>query len=320
MAGLFSGLAILAKYAGVFLVFGVLLYYLFDNSKKIKLSNMIIYIIGFIITSSPNIVWNINNNFSTILHLSDNAVIDSPKYSFLGAFEFLISQIFVIGPLIFLVFILSCLNFRKNNQVSWLLWFIIPVFLIILIQGFFSEANANWTATALPGIVILCGYFLQKRTYLSVLSISINLIVSFILILVSIFGTFGEFSPKSDPLRKLRGWESLSETIKKTAIKNQINYTVFDRRGIVAPLVYYLKDTSINLRLLPIKSKPKNHYEMNYSLNPNETRSFIYVSENNSIPIVWDKTQTIKRLNSHSFKISKNKSRKINFTIIENNN
>ena len=95
---------------------------------------------------------------------------------------------------------------------------------------------------------------------------------------------------------------------------------VFDRRGIVAPLVYYLKDTSINLRLLPIKSKPNNHYEMNYSLNPNETRSFVYVSENDNIPIVWDKTQTTRKLKSHSFKISKTKSRIIKFTVIENNN
>ena len=315
MAGLFSGLAVLSKYAGLFLLLGVILYNLFNKSKRHSLLNFGAYIIGLIITSCPSIIWNINNNFYTIRHLSDNAVIDSPKYSLNGAIQFLFDQIFVIGPIMFLVFILSI--FSLNKKISWLIWFIFPVFILMTIQGFFSEANANWAASALPGICIFCSFLLQKKKFFSISSISINIIFSITLIMVSIFGNITQFGPKSDPLRKLKGWQDLSEIIIDKSEKYKVNHFVVNRRGIAAPLIYYLRDSNIQIRLIPIESHPKNHYELNYSLKKNEAKKIILISEKNTLPVIWQDSMEVEKLATHIFDVSKNKKRELKFSLIK---
>ena len=315
IAGLLSGLAIMSKYAGMFLLLGVILYHLFHKSKKNSLISFIVYIIGIIFTSSPSIIWNINNNFYTILHLSDNAVIDSPKYNLNGSIQFLLDQIFVIGPIMFLIFIFSL--FKINKKISWLIWFVLPVFVVMTIQGFFSEANANWAATALPGLCIFCGFYLQKRLYLSISSILINIIFSFIIILISMFGNISEYGLKSDPLRKLKGWENLSEIIIKKSKEHKVNYFIVSRRGIAAPLIYYLRESDIKIRLLPLDKSPKNHYELNYSLKKNESKKIIFIAEDNTIPLIWKNFAEIKKLKTHIFDVSKNKKRELKFSLIK---
>ena len=55
----------------------------------------------------------------------------------------------------------------------------------MFIQGFFSEANANWAASALPAITILCGYFLSKHIKFAVLTIFLNLLICIYILIIS---------------------------------------------------------------------------------------------------------------------------------------
>ena len=320
LAGLIAGLALYAKYAAFYLPLGLIIFYIinFHNEKNIKLRGLFLFLMNFIIISLPNVIWNYFNNFHTINHLSSNAVIDAPSYSLFGSFTFLIAQIAILGPLLFIVIVLTAYNIKRLNKLSiFLLYFIFPVYILMFIQGFFSEANANWAASALPAITILCGYFLSRRIKFAVLTIFSNLLICIFILIISFNGNLIFLDLKSDPLRKLKGWNILSEDLKKTISKKKSDVILVDRRGIAAELIYYLRNENIKIRVLESSKSPSNHYQLHYSLTDKENKIFYYASENSKIPESYKVGYNAVKVGVSDVQISKKKNRKINIYLIE---
>jgi len=320
LAGLIAGLALYAKYAALYLPLGLIIFYIinFQNEQNIKLRGLFLFLMNFIIVSLPNVIWNYFNNFQTINHLSSNAVIDAPSYSLFGTFTFLIAQIAILGPLLLIVFVLTAYNIKKLNKLSiFLLYFIFPVYILMFIQGFFSEANANWAASALPAITILCGYFLSKRIKFAALTILSNLLICIFILIVSFNGNLIFLDVKSDPLRKLKGWSILSEDLKDTISKEKSNVVLVDRRGIAAELIYYLRNENIKIRVPESSKSPSNHYQLHYPLTDKENKIFYYASENTKIPESYKVGYNAVKVGVSDVQISKKKNRKINIYLIE---
>ena len=320
LAGLIAGLALYAKYAALYLPLGLIIFYIinFQNEKNIKLRGLFLFVLNFIIVSLPNVIWNYFNNFHTINHLSSNAVIDAPSYSLLGSITFLIAQVAILGPLLFIVFLLTAFNIKRLNKLSiFLLYFIFPVYILMFIQGFFSEANANWAASALPAITILCGYFLSKRVKFAVLTIFSNFFICIFILIVSFNGNLIFLDLKSDPLRKLKGWNILSEDLKDTISKKKSDVVLVDRRGIAAELIYYLRNENIKIRVPKSSKSPSNHYQLHYPLTDKENKIFYYASENTKIPESYKVGYNAVKVGVSDVQISKKKNRKINIYLIE---
>ena len=320
LAGLIAGLALYAKYAALYLPLGLIIFYIinFQNEQNIKLRGLFLFLMNFIIVSLPNVIWNYFNNFHTINHLSSNAVIDAPSYSLLGSITFLIAQVAILGPLLFIVFLLTAYNIKRLNKLSiFLLYFIFPVYILMFIQGFFSEANANWAASALPAITILCGYFLSKRIKFAVLTIFSNFFICIFILIVSFNGNLIFIDLKSDPLRKLKGWNILSEDLKDTISKKKSDVVLVDRRGIAAELIYYLRNENIKIRVPESSKSPSNHYQLHYPLTDKENKIFYYASENTKIPESYKVGYNAVKVGVSDVQISKKKNRKINIYLIE---
>ena len=320
LAGLVAGLALYAKYAALYLPLGLIIFYIinFQNEKNINLRGLLFFVLNFIIVSLPNVIWNYFNNFHTINHLSSNAVIDAPSYSLLGSLTFLIAQVAILGPLLFIVFLLTAYNIKRLNKLSiFLLYFIFPVYILMFIQGFFSEANANWAASALPAITILCGYFLSKRIKFAVLTIFSNFFICIFILIVSFNGNLIFLDLKSDPLRKLKGWNILSEDLKDTISKENSDVVLVDRRGIAAELIYYLRNENIKIRVPESSKSPSNHYQLHYPLTDKENKIFYYASENTKIPESYKVGYNAVKVGVSDVQISKKKNRKINIYLIE---
>ena len=320
LAGLIAGLALYAKYAALYLPLGLIIFYIinFQNEQNIKLRGLFLFLMNFIIVSLPNVIWNYFNNFQTINHLSSNAVIDAPSYSLFGSLTFLIAQVAILGPLLFIVFLLTAYNIKRLNKLSiFLLYFIFPVYILMFIQGFFSEANANWAASALPAITILCGYFLSKRIKFAVLTIFSNFLICIFILIVSFNGNLIFLDVKSDPLRKLKGWSILSEDLKDTISKEKSDVVLVDRRGIAAELIYYLRNENIKIRVPESSKSPSNHYQLHYPLTDKENKIFYYASENTKIPESYKVGYNAVKVGVSDVQISKKKNRKINIYLIE---
>ena len=320
LAGLIAGLALYAKYAALYLPLGLIIFYIinFQNEKNIKLRGLLLFVLNFTIVSLPNVIWNYFNNFHTFTHLSSNAVIDAPSYSLIGSLTFLIAQVAILGPLLFIVFLLTAYNIKRLNKLSiFLLYFIFPVYILMFIQGFFSEANANWAASALPAITILCGYFLSKRIKFAMLTFFSNFFICIFILIVSFNGNLIFLDLKSDPLRKLKGWNILSEDLKDTISKKKSDVVLVDRRGIAAELIYYLRNENIKIRVPESSKSPSNHYQLHYPLTDKENKIFYYASENTKIPESYKAGYNSVKVGVSNVQISKKKNRKINIYLIE---
>jgi len=320
ISGLISGISIYAKYAAFYMPLGLFLFFFiaYKSNSKIKFIHLFIFFSSFLLVSIPNLIWNMFNNFSTINHLSSNAVIDSPRYSLLGSLDFIISQVWVIGPIMFIVSILAIWSTLKlKDNFGLLIWFVLPVFIIMTTQGFFSEANANWSATALPGLSIICGHYLAKNFKVAFFSIFTNSLICLLIYLISLTGNLIFFELKSDPLRKLKGWQALSQDILDNTSKEKSDLILVERRGIAAELMYYLRDKNLKIRV-PNNFKPaNNHYELNYSFDEKESTKFYYITETNTLPVKMKENYKIEKISISKTKISNNKHRILHFYFIE---
>ena len=320
ISGLISGISIYAKYAAFYMPLGLFLFYFmtYQSNSKIKFIHLFIFFSAFLLVSIPNLIWNMFNNFSTINHLSSNAVIDSPSYSLSGSLDFIFSQLGVIGPIMFFVSILGIWKTLKlKDNFGLLIWFVLPVFIIMSIQGFFSEANANWSATALPGLSIICGHYLAKNFKVAFFAIFTNSLICLLIYLISLTGNLIFFELKSDPLRKLKGWQALSQDILDNTSKEKSDIILVERRGIAAELMYYLRDKSLKIRV-PNNLKPaNNHYELNYSFDEKESTKFYYITETDILPMKMKENYKIEKISISKTKISNNKYRILHFYFLE---
>ncbi|MAC61658.1 MAG: hypothetical protein CMN37_07195 [SAR116 cluster bacterium] len=320
LAGIFSGLGLYAKYAAIYLPLGLILIYAlsFYKKSKINLLQVLLFLISFISISIPNILWNFYNNFYTVSHLSSNAVIDSPSYSFLGSIIFITGQFIVVGPILLSIFFISLLNYKTQpKNITLILPFVLPVYFIMIFQGYFSEANANWAATALPGISIISGYYLSSRIKIATICLLTNAIICILIIVISITGNVSILNLKSDPLRKLKGWQSLSNDIVEIVEKGKSKIILVERRGVAAELFYYLRNHDIEIRVPQTSFSPANHYELKYSISKNESKKFYYLSENNDIPEKIKNSYEINKIAVSDNKITKGKSRTLYFYYLE---
>ena len=135
--GIFLGCSFLSKYAAVYFFVSFFCYILLDkNFRNFFLKNYLGFSLSFFccfLILLPNIIWNFNNGWVTLQHTSDNANLVNMKIDIFRGFEFLIIQILMLGPVLFLatVFNYKKLTFSENQK--FLLIFSLPIFLIVFI-------------------------------------------------------------------------------------------------------------------------------------------------------------------------------------------
>jgi hypothetical protein len=171
LAGAAIGLAMLGKYAALYLYAGAGLAALIDKDmRKAVLSPAGgVLVLASLVVVSPNIYWNFANNFATVSHTADNANLGEAGFSPLHVFGFLGDQAAVFGPVTLLLLLggFGLIIGRKDKVTAtrelWLLCFILPPLLIVTMgQEIMSRAHANWAATAYPAACILLASWIDR--------------------------------------------------------------------------------------------------------------------------------------------------------------
>ena len=74
------------------------------------------------------------------------------------------SQLVICGPFILIAYLFKITKIKSYNKNEFLLiCFSLPILILIIIQAFLKTSNANWAATAFPGIIILIGSFIYDQ-------------------------------------------------------------------------------------------------------------------------------------------------------------
>ncbi len=169
--GLAIGFGLLAKYAMMYFLIGLALVAVFDQpSRRALLSLKGGFALALAaIVFAPHLAWNAANSFTTVSHTADNANWGAHLFNPENALKFLSDQMGVFGPVSFLALLFGVFMMRGGPK-GWLteprdrflLAFILPALVIILVQAIISRAHANWAATAYPAASVLVAAWLCR--------------------------------------------------------------------------------------------------------------------------------------------------------------
>jgi len=311
LAGIFAGLGMMSKYAAIYMVLGLALWWFWQGrlDRAVKPRQVLLFLLGLMISLSPNLFWNIQHGFVTVGHLGHNANLDEASYSIMRALNFLLSQAGVIGPLILAGWIFALIGVGNQRQSRFWIALSIPALTVITLQALMSDANANWALASWPSAIILtAGWLAQNwRGWSRVFgwaAIGTNFILSFILLGSFMAGSLGPLTPASDPLRRLRGWDAHISDLRQVLDTSPAGVIVAERRGVAAKIFWGLRETDIEVELIDFNGVPDNHYEFRHPWAPAAGRRVILVNET-AVPahkgMIFDTgTQTSRKVISHN--------------------
>ncbi|MBO6697018.1 MAG: glycosyltransferase family 39 protein, partial [Henriciella sp.] len=260
--GLAIGAGFLSKYAMLYFAIGIALTSVFDRDTRTALLSRkgIVALLIAAAVFAPHLLWNAANDFKTVSHTVDNANLGGQLFNLENLPKFLGDQMGVFGPVSFVALIAGLAFLRprrvladlgdaahaQRTKETWLACFIIPVLLIIAFQAVLSRAHANWAATAYPAASVWIGGFLLRSkgwrpAFWSGLAFQG---------IVGVLATVLALGPQSwtaamgrdNDLKRVRGWQDLSEQLKLEVERLQPSAILVDEREVWHGLDYYLKD------------------------------------------------------------------------------
>jgi 4-amino-4-deoxy-L-arabinose transferase-like glycosyltransferase len=298
LAGGAFGLALLGKYAAIYSLVGIGLFWMFDRvagGRHVSPASLLVFAIAMAIAASPNLLWNLANDFTTVRHLGDNANLDRQSHDPLNSLRFLGAQFATAGPLVFAL-MFGILKGGRDPVARLLLCLSLPVIAIIMVQAFLSEANANWALAAMPALVVwLAGWLAGEespRARVGMAALIINATLSVVILAVTLAGSLGPLTPGSDPLRRLRGWSQLASDSAAALTGHDATTIIADRRAAAALLSWHFHGTGIDVLVHDEDGIPSNHFEQNLAWSrhpdPEQPGRRLIVLGENSVPPTMD--------------------------------
>ena len=292
--GIFLGISFLTKYAVIYYLLSIVLILFLD--KKIQKSfilhplNSFVFFVCFSIIISPNLLWNIQNEWVTLSHTSDNVGLKRIDINFFRGLGFISSQAIMLGPLLFLFFIFIIKKLKLSFQTKFLLVFSLPVFCIVLIESILVRANANWAAAGLIPFFVLMIYTVKQKAKKIILYNNIlNFCFCFLLFfLISTSSNLGVFD-------RISGVSTFSYELEKTYL-TKTNFLVVEDRLLYSSLTYHLKEVNKNL-LTPYNPEKniKSHFHLTHPLKPQHNKNFVYIGNPESLNYLQNKFKIINK-------------------------
>ena len=281
LLGFFFGLAFLAKYAAVYFLLCLFFFIYFDRKTRMAITQNPISFFYFVLVSFvlifPNLFWNYSNGWVTLAHTADNANFKNYDFNILRGLVFLLIQALMLGPFLFIGFLLNIKNFKIDYQNIYLLSFSLPIMVIVFLESVLVRANANWAAPALLALLIL--FYRSIKKYKKSL-ININFFFNLILGFVLFFAIATNIS--SSAFDRIRGVGEFASEVLNISKENKL--LVINDRMLFSSLSYELRDKKIEM-LMPHnpKSPVTNHFQITSKLKENEDREFILIGSPENI-------------------------------------
>lgn len=248
LSGIALGLGFLSKYTMIILIPSIFLYLITTPKHRFWLRKKEFYL-SLLIASIfflPVLFWNMKYNWIGIRHLIGQAGLAKAKLGnpFFSPyiFEFILMQIGVVSPIIFILIILGfikALVLRKDYRYNFLFWFGIPIGVFYLILSLHEYCQANWPAPIyLTGAILVGGLFYGKR----ILRIGVGLGILMWLLVFNI-DLLPTIPNRLDPTIRLRGWEGLGEGVGRVYDKFSSEGPLFifsDTYQITSELAFYV--------------------------------------------------------------------------------
>ena len=176
LLGLFAALGVLSKYLFVYLLIGIIVFFIFKLKKNKKFNyKYFISILVFLLVLTPHIIWLINNEFRTITYglkrtgLEDSNFLDHLYYPL----KFTLKQIVILIPFFILLNLTVAkfkfkFNFRDEKLVYLMSVTLVPI-LTMLLTSLILGANIRtmWMTPFYLFFGLFFVYLLESKIILS---------------------------------------------------------------------------------------------------------------------------------------------------------
>ncbi len=274
LLGVFLGLAFLAKYAAIYFLISFFILAFIDNKTLLSLKKnwvgLFVFFLTLVFVLLPNIYWNINNGWVTFSHTASNTNLQNLNLGFYEPFKFILSQILMVGPVLFFSFFYLFKKFSLDFENKFLLIFSLPIVFIVLTESLLVRANANWAAPALISIFIICFRLVEnKKPNLIIVNYVANYFICvFLFFSIMVSSGLGMFD-------RIRGIDEFVENVLKTVGEEDV---VVSDRIVFSTMVYEIRNKPNNI-FMPFRENEKitNHFQISSPLSKTRDNNFYLI-------------------------------------------
>lgn len=292
--GVALGLAMLAKYAALFCVAGLVIHAMLSPQARRAWTPAAagVAIVSGLLLLAPNLAWNAQHGFATVAHTASNADWRDHRLSIVPMLTFLAGQFGVFGPLPFALLVGGGAWLVARRRLAaedvLLLCFVLSPLLVITGQAFVSRANANWAAAAYPAASVLVGGWLDrwKANRLAGVTVGSQALIAAALALGLAMPQLADKAGAANSLKRLRGWRATTEGIAQHADLESLNgglsAVAVDDRFLFNEAAYYGRGyfgrSGPPLTMWVKGAAPENQAELTAPLTPALGRRVLAVS------------------------------------------
>jgi 4-amino-4-deoxy-L-arabinose transferase-like glycosyltransferase len=258
--GAAAGTGLLAKYAMVYVLPGVMLAAAFEKRARAPAARRGLWLalIVALAVASPNLAWNAAHGFLTFRHAGGNVSGETIEPSAVRPLEFLAAQFAVFGPAVFGVAIAAVIALagRQGATRLWpqdriLLALALPALIAVTATAAVVHAYANWAAMSFVPLAVLAAAVLVRYNARVLLwgSLMLGLAAQAALIAadavaprISLPFLAGNSYHSPNPYFRTLGWSGYGRTAGQLARELGIAVIASDTRAEVASLLYYWRD------------------------------------------------------------------------------
>ncbi len=303
LCGIGLGLGLMSKYAMLYFVLGAAIAAIaIPRARKLVLSGrgLAILLIGLVLLA-PNIWWNWANGFPTVGHTESNADWSHARFSIVSALGFFGGQFGVFGPVMMVAFIaaLSKLTRARDDRDLLLAAFSLPPLLIITVQAFISEANANWAATAYVAATPLAvGWLLSlPRRWPLYLSIGFNSLAMAVLWIIAAAPHSAALIGQGNAFKREEGWRKGCLEVVEEAWNRPYDTVAVANRSVIAEMLYYGKSALLPIRMWDADSHDDDHFQMTIPLTGGKRILLVlYPQEEAEVLPTFDSVKKVKTI------------------------
>ncbi len=294
LCGAAVGLGLLAKYAMVYFVIGVAVAAiarpevrkLFASARGLAMPAIAAFIFA------PNIGWNIAHGFPTFVHALANANWSRAHYNPLHLAAFLAGQFGVFGPILMAGWLVALWRIGRSREPTVadivLCALSVPPLVVIAVQAFISQANANWAATAyVAASPLAIGEILRRWPRWTLpASFALHATVIAVLWLILLQPAAADRLGLGNVFKREEGWRQLGECVAAEASRGGYGIVAADNRSILAELLYYSRPNRFAMRIWAPDMTSRNHFEMTLRLTPPAPRVLLVLAPESAGPVL----------------------------------
>lgn len=275
LLGVVCGLGLLSKYTMAAWLGAAFLHLLaFHRTRLASIKPWLAAGLALLILA-PNIVWNFTHDFPTLKHTADITLNKKAGGGFKALGEFWAAQWISFGPVLGSVFFILLLQVRKSwrdDRTRLLLWFALPLWVVVSAQAMKSSANANWAAPAFaPAAIAAVAWLVQRgKQRLLVIGLAINIaLVAAVYHWPSLLAATNVQNPaRKSPFARAMGWDELGRQLTPIIRAHPDAVLVADNRTLLAHMLYELRDLKPAAASWNPSGVASDHYKLTTDLRP----------------------------------------------------